>query len=128
MHKKILFLSGMLLLLASSACKKEIVLPEGVQVLVNGQSIAGNTEVLVGAGEPVQLDVSGLQPNSNLNLKIRKLGINLHEEDFTVNASGTVNQSVPLPDIEAQATAVIAYTDWSGTAQQISFVIKIRST
>ena len=119
-------LAFFLVSLGVSSCKQAIDLPQGVEVLVNGQSIDGEKEVVVSQGQEVRLEASGLEGNSAINVKIRKLGIRVYEDDFTASSEGIVNETFTLPDMEAKATAVVAYTDMFGVAYEDKFTIVVQ--
>ena len=119
-------LSSLLIFIATSSCKKAIELPQGVEVLIDGETIEGNKEVLVDQGAEVRLQVTGLRGNSSVNFQIKKVGIKLYEDNIGVEAEGSVDKMIALPDIQASATAVINYVDLAGASHEMSFVIKLR--
>lgn len=109
-----------------TSCKTPVELPTGVEVLVNGESIEGEKEIEVPRGEEVTLVARGLEGLSTINVRIRKVGIVLFEENFTASAEGIVDESFGLPDMDASATVLVAYTDWSGLSHEDKFTIKLR--
>ena len=122
----VIVLSSLMILFATSSCKKAIELPEGVEVLIDGETIEGNKEVLVDQGAEVRLQVTGLKGNSIVNFQVKKVGIKLYEEAIGVEAEGSVDKMIALPDIQASATAVINYVDLNNESHEMSFVIKLR--
>lgn len=113
----------LLTLLTVTSCKKPIELPDGVQVLIDGESIEGDKIITVPRGADVRLQVFGLQPSSAITMTVRKLGIRVYEGEFSADGEGMVDQVISMPDVDARATAIIAFTDHAGTAQEMSFVI-----
>ena len=127
LKRNVVLLSSVVLILASaSSCNQPIEFPDGVQVLINGESIEGSKVVLVNPGEEIRLQVTGLQASSAINFKVTKLGIKVHEQEISVNGEGSVDEMIPLPDIQVQVTAVINFSDWAGVEQEMSFVIKLK--
>lgn len=119
-------LATVLLIIAStSSCDQPIVFPDGVQVLINGESIEGDKVISVSQGEEVRLQVTGLQANSDVIFKLKKLGIKVHEQDIPVSGEGIVDEMITLPEITLQVTAVINFKDLLGIDQEMSFSIKV---
>ena len=121
-----LLLTCFTVLFFATSCQQPIELPEGVQVLIDGESIEGDKVVMVSQGADVPLQITGLQSTSNVNFKVKKAGIKVHEEDFVVGSEGAIDEMISLPDIQLQVTAVVNFTDWSGVTQEMSFIIKLR--
>ncbi|MCB9235174.1 MAG: hypothetical protein H6581_26195 [Bacteroidia bacterium] len=128
MYKRIAFLlmSACGIMLIASSCNQPIEFPTGVEVRINGESIEGDKVVLVNQGEEIRLQVTGLQSNSTVNFKVKKVGIVVYQDDLTVGAEGTVDEMIALPDIQVQVTAVVTFTDLYGETQEMSFSIKLR--
>lgn len=128
-QKYLLVLAILAVAILGNSCRQPIELPDGVQVLVNGQSIEGEKVIEVDQGTDVRLQVSGLQSSSDVDILIRKVGIKVHEETITVNSEGTVDEMIALPDIEIDVTVtvLINYVDWTGNADEMTFGIKLKS-
>jgi hypothetical protein len=97
-----------------------------VEVLINGESIEGEKEITVPRGSEVSLFARGLEGLSEVDLVVRKVGIAVYEGNFQADAEGIVDKSFELPDMDASATALVNYTDWSGVGHEDKFTIKLR--
>ena len=89
--KTLLFLG---LFVVTTAFRKDDV----TKVMIDGKEIQPEGTITLQRDDTIYLECTGLQPNSKVEMSVKKLGIKWAEDSYDVNETGSVKEILFVPE------------------------------
>lgn len=91
------------------------------EVKIDGQKIEPKGLLRFERDDTVYLEATGIEPNSNIKIKIKKAGIRWANHNFRVNDSGEVTGIMHMPEQKLKVNCTVYYNDADGTENEVQF-------
>ena len=88
---------------------------EKAQVLIDGRDVTHADILKFERDDTVQLEATGIKPNSIINIHIKKAGINWVKHKFEVDETGEVIGIMHMPEKKMKVTCTVMYYDADDT-------------
>lgn len=90
-------------------------------VKIDGQVIEPEGVLKFERDDTVYLEATGIKPNSEVNIKIKKAGINWAKHNFRVDKKGEVIGIMHMPEQKLKVKCTVQYYDASNTFHEVEF-------
>lgn len=95
-------------------------------VKIDGQEIKPDRELTLKRDDTVYLEATGIKPNSQIHIKVKKLGIAWVKDDYPVDKSGEVKGVMHIPEEKLTVTCFVEYHAADGSFHEVQFKCKTR--
>jgi|YNPMSStandDraft_2_1061718.scaffolds.fasta_scaffold09861_3 hypothetical protein len=92
-----------------------------VVVKIDGKKIAPQEEYVFNVDEPLKFEAEGLKPNSNIEIKIQKMGFPIQKENYKVGSDGKVFEVLETPEIRMKCKVDVCYWTYTGKEERYQF-------
>ena len=90
-------------------------------VKIDGQEIKPEGLLKFKKDDTVYLECTGIKPNSDVNIKVKKAGINWAKHVFRVDKSGEVVGIMHMPEKKLKVKCTVQYYDADNTFNEVEF-------
>lgn len=94
---------------------------EKAVVKIDGQAITPEGVLRFERDDTVMLEASGIKPNSEVTVKVKKAGIKWANHTFFVNKKGGVAGIMHMPEKKLKVSCTVEYYDADGTFNEVKF-------
>lgn len=98
---------------------------EGAVVLIDGKEVKPEGTLEFARDETLQLEASGIQPNSLVNIKVKKLGIRWMERNYQADKEGMVKGIFDTPESKITISCKVNYFSADGDQHEVEFKVKV---
>lgn len=95
-------------------------------VKIDGKLVEAGSEITFARDDTVWLEATGIKPNSQIHIKVKKMGIAWMQDDYDVDKTGEVKGVMHIPEEKLTVTCFIEYYDASGDYHEVDFKFKTR--
>lgn len=99
---------------------------EGAIVKIDGKLIVPDSEVTFERDDTVWLEATGIKPNSQIHIKVKKLGIAWMQDDYDVDKTGEVKGVMHIPEEKLTVNCFIEYYSADNKFHEVQFKCKTR--
>jgi hypothetical protein len=92
-----------------------------VGVKIDGKQISPQEEYVFNVDEPLKFEAEGLKPNSEIEIKIHKMGFPIQKEIYKVGKDGKVFEVLETPDFKMKCKVDVCYWTFSGKEEKVQF-------
>ncbi len=92
-----------------------------VEVKIDGKKITPQEEYVFNVDEPLKFEAEGLKPNSDVEIKIQKMGLPIQKEIYKVGKDGKVFEVLETPDLRMKCKVDVCYLTHSGKQEKYQF-------
>ncbi len=92
-----------------------------VEVKIDGKKITPQEEYIFNIDEPLKFEAEGLKPNSDVEIKIQKMGFPIQKEIYKVGKDGKVFEVLETPDLRMKCKVDVCYFTYSGKQEKYQF-------
>jgi len=90
-------------------------------VKIDGQVIEPEGVLKFKKDDTVYLEATGIKPDSDVEIKVKKAGIRWANHTFRVDDSGEVIGIMHMPEKKLKVTCTVLYYDRDGTFNEVKF-------
>lgn len=94
---------------------------EKAMVKIDGQEIKPAGLLKFKKDDTVYLECTGIKPNSDVNIKVKKAGINWAKHVFRVDKTGEVVGIMHMPEKKLKVKCTVQYYDADNTFNEVEF-------
>ena len=94
---------------------------EKAVVKIDGKDVTHEEVLRFERDDTVYLEATGIKPNSIIDVKIKKAGINWVKHQFDVNDKGEVIGIMHMPEQRLKVKCTVAYYDADDTFNEVKF-------
>jgi hypothetical protein len=95
-------------------------------VKIDGKLIVPDSEITFSRDDTVWLEATGIKPNSDIHIKVKKMGIAWMQDDYHVDKSGEVKGIMHIPEEKLTVNCFIEYYAGDGSFHEVQFKCKTR--
>jgi hypothetical protein len=99
---------------------------EETRVFIDGKEIYAEGTIQLEKDDTILLEATGLKPNTDIYIKVKKAGIKWAEDTYRVGAEGKVKEILDVPEKDLIVNCTVTYTNASGNDLTTEFKLKIR--
>ncbi len=103
-----------------------LLMPQAEKLFIDGKEIKGGDDIRLLKDDSFRMKVTGLRPNSQIDLEFRFAGIKLHTETFFVDEKGESEMILTIPNFKAKAKCIARYWDRAGSRKEAEFHLKVK--
>lgn len=92
-----------------------------VEVKIDGKKITPQEEYEFNIDEPLKFEAEGLKPNSDIEIKIQKMGFPIQKEIYKVGKDGKVFEVLETPELRMKCKVDVCYFTYSGKQEKYQF-------
>lgn len=92
-----------------------------VEVKIDGKKIVPQEEYVFNVDEPLKFEAEGLKPNSDVEIKIQKMGFPIQKEIYKVGKDGKVFEVLETPEVKMKCKVDVCYFTYSGKQEKYQF-------
>lgn len=96
------------------------------EVRIDGKVVSADGDLTFERDDTVYLEATGIQPNSTIDIKVKKAGISWMKDAFEVDKSGEVKGIMHMPEQKLTVTCFINYYSADGKFHDLKFKFRTR--
>jgi hypothetical protein len=98
---------------------------EETKVFIDGKEIQPSGTIILKKDDTILFEATGLQPNSDIYIKVKKAGIRWAEDTYHVNETGKVREILDVPEKDLTVNCTVTYYNADGDFVTTEFKLKI---
>lgn len=95
------------------------------RIFIDGKEVVPEGMITLDKDETVLLEATGLKPNSEIYIKVKKAGIRWAEDTYLVGESGTLKELLDVPERELTVNCYVTYYDGLGSFHSAEFKLRV---
>lgn len=99
---------------------------EEAVVLIDGKEVKPDGTLHFERDETLQLEARGIQPNSLVNIKVKKMGIRWMERNYQADKEGMVKGIFDTPENKITISCKVNYFSADGAEHELQFKVKVK--
>lgn len=92
-----------------------------VEVKIDDKKIFPQEEYVFNVDEPLKFEAQGLKPNSDIEIKIHKMGFPIQKEIYKVGNDGKIFEVLETPDLKMKCKVDVCYFTYTGKEEKYQF-------
>jgi hypothetical protein len=96
------------------------------RVLIDGKELQNEKVITLEKDDTVYLEAYGIKPQSDIHVKVMKLGIKWAEDSYHVDESGMIKAIMHVPEQKLTVNCEVTYFGSNGQFIEKAFKFKVR--